>query len=254
MAGAERMLAGFCGKLPIRPDFVTRGLPLAFVERWHDWIGDAMAAARDALGEAWLDAYLYAPIWRFVLPPGLAGESAMAGTLMPSVDAVGRYFPLTLVLPLPSIAAAASMLVSGESWFADAETLSLSALEEDIDPEVLNERLLALALPPWQTGLSGDDQGQGLVPPGTACLVTSDEEMKELLLAAKAREQLAAGNSVWWTHGSAAVPAAILYAVGLPAPPSFAAMLNGNWAAHGWAVTDGTSAQFLAADEARRRE
>lgn len=237
MTGKSRILAGYCGKLPIRSDFVLRRVPLAFVERWHDWIAAGMASARSALGEGWLDAYLHGPVWRFALPPGLVGPTAMAGTLMPSVDATGRYFPLTLVLPLPSAAALASTLVSGEDWFAEVEALSLAVLEQDIDPDSLSERLLALALPPLHKVVSSDGIPRSLAHPGIALLVSAEREMKNMLLAAQAPAQLAAGNSVWWTAGSATLQPTILVAVGLPEPRSFAAMLNGDWTGDGWAVS-----------------
>ena len=48
------------------------------------------------MGDVWLEAFLEAPVWRFVLPPGLCGARAAIGLIMPSVDKVGRYFPLTL--------------------------------------------------------------------------------------------------------------------------------------------------------------
>jgi len=98
MSASPRYEVGFCGKLPNRADFVIRRLPLAYVEPWHDWLAATLAATRDALGPDWLDAYLYGPIWRFALPAGIAGPAAIAGTLMPSVDSVGRYFPLTIAL------------------------------------------------------------------------------------------------------------------------------------------------------------
>ncbi len=90
---------GIFGKLPWLGDFVTRRLPHSFVEPWDDWLQRGMAATREALGDGWLDSFLTAPVWRFLLPAGSAGP-AMAGVLMPSVDRVGRYFP-----PHPGLAA-----------------------------------------------------------------------------------------------------------------------------------------------------
>src|SRR5260370_2664306 len=86
---------GFCGKLPARGDFVTAGLPRRFAEAWHDWLQPVLAASRRALGEDWLAAWLEAPIWRFALSPGTCGPDSVLGLWMPSVDRVGRHFPLT---------------------------------------------------------------------------------------------------------------------------------------------------------------
>ena len=43
---------------------------------------------------------MMAPIWRFALAPGVAGPLPMLGVMMPSVDRVGRQFPLTLAAPM----------------------------------------------------------------------------------------------------------------------------------------------------------
>src|SRR5713226_4821463 len=86
---------GFCGKLPGRGDFVAAGLPRRFTEAWHDWLQPVLAASRHALGEDWLAAWLEAPVWRFALSPGICGPDSVLGLWMPSVDSVGRHFPLT---------------------------------------------------------------------------------------------------------------------------------------------------------------
>ena len=48
-----------------------------------------------SLGQVWLDHWLRSPIWRFWLGRRIAGRTVV-GALMPSVDGVGRYFPLCL--------------------------------------------------------------------------------------------------------------------------------------------------------------
>lgn len=228
--------AGFCGKLPVRADFITRRVPLVYVERWHDWLAEALATMRDALGEAWLDAYLYGPIWRFAIPAGLAGLHPVAGTLMPSVDLVGRYFPLTIALPLASTAALASMVAKGHSWFDDAETFSLAALAGEIDIDMLGERLAAVALPtfPAPSNVAAVGAPSAVSRPGLAFILGAEEGAEENVLAQHAAPQLAAGNSLWWSRGAERLPPAVAIASGLPAPASFAAMLSGEWTKYGW--------------------
>ncbi len=89
------ILRGFAGKVPARGDFVHAGLPRDFADPWHDWQSSVIAGSRAIMGETWLEAFLEAPVWRFVLPAGLCGKRAAIGLIMPSVDKVGRYFPLT---------------------------------------------------------------------------------------------------------------------------------------------------------------
>ena len=71
-----------------------------------------MAASRSALGANWLEVYLTSPAWRFGCAAGVCGSAPLVGLMAPSVDRVGRYFPLTLVAELPagtSVIAAASL-------------------------------------------------------------------------------------------------------------------------------------------------
>jgi type VI secretion system ImpM family protein len=139
---------GCFGKIPQLGDFVTRGLPHEFVESWDGFLRQMIAGSRDALGPQWLDVYLQAPVWRFLLPIGQISQTAVAGVLMPSVDKVARYFPLTIAALLPF--GAGGML--RDEWFDRAEALALDALEDSFDPASLTTRVAALGAP-----LPGDD-------------------------------------------------------------------------------------------------
>ncbi len=86
------MIMGFYGKMPGLGDFVTRGLPRPLVAELDAWLASGLIGLRS--DPAWLEHYLVAPVWRFVVPHGVWGEAMVGGALMPSVDGVGRYFPL----------------------------------------------------------------------------------------------------------------------------------------------------------------
>lgn len=127
-------ILGFTGKIPARGDFVRAGLPRDFTDPWDDWQGTVIAGSRAIMGETWLDAFLESPVWRFVLPPGLCGPRGVAGLMMPSVDKVGRYFPLSFA------ALCAGGTPDAEAWnpWLDAvEDLGRQALEDDAPPERL---------------------------------------------------------------------------------------------------------------------
>jgi type VI secretion system protein ImpM len=113
---------GVFGKLPALGDFIARGLEPAFTEAWHGWLERGLAAARADLGESFLPAYMQAPAWRFALPARLAGERPVTGVMVPSVDAVGRWFPLTL---------AAVGARGDEPWYDALEAHARLALEDD---------------------------------------------------------------------------------------------------------------------------
>jgi type VI secretion system protein ImpM len=225
--------AGFCGKLPARADFVARRLSPLAVEAWHAWLAEALAATRTAMGDDWLDAFLHGPIWRFALPPGLIGAQAMAGTLTPSVDSVGRYFPLSIMLPLPSVAALAGFAATGEDWFAAAEAVSLRALKEGVDLEDVDAGVVALPAPEPQDAPRSGGRG-ALGNPGVVIPLEPESDGGKSPTAAFGFAHLSRGDSLWWTLGSDRVEPAAVLAAALPAPAAFAAFLSGNWAMHGW--------------------
>ena len=66
------------------------------LEPFETWLQSAVAASRSELGAAWQDLYLVSPIWRFWIGGDIFGV-ACAGALIPSVDKVGRFFPLAIL-------------------------------------------------------------------------------------------------------------------------------------------------------------
>src|SRR5690242_3290244 len=92
---------GFYGKIPARGDFVHAGLPRTFTDTWDRWMQRMLPASRSALRDAWLPAWREAPVWRFALTPGTCGRNSVIGLWMPSVDRVGRHYPLTLAAVAP---------------------------------------------------------------------------------------------------------------------------------------------------------
>jgi type VI secretion system protein ImpM len=135
---------GWYGKLPTLGDFASRRLDPDFIEPWDVWLGEGLAAQRETLGEDWLDAYLSSPSWRFVLMPGVLSpqqNQAMAGVLMPSVDRVGRYFPLTLATPMPMPPRSAGEIELLLGWLHRLEDVAIDALQDDWTIEQLDEAL-----------------------------------------------------------------------------------------------------------------
>jgi type VI secretion system protein ImpM len=143
---------GFTGKLPARGDFVSRGLPRGFAEAWDAWLAEAMPGSRAILGEAWLPAWLEAPIWRFALPAGQCGADAVAGVMLPSVDRAGRHWPLTLAAVLPGQAAAPT---PDTAWFEALEAAGLDAVLADAAPEQVEARLAVTEADLGRGGSSG---------------------------------------------------------------------------------------------------
>ena len=97
----------------------------------------------DVLGGRWRDTFLSMPIWRFVLSPGMLTSNAWAGIMAPSVDAVGRYFPLAVAAALPSASLdIVGTLMGAESWFDDIEAIALSAIAPAADSAVIDAAIV----------------------------------------------------------------------------------------------------------------
>lgn len=141
-------VAGFgaYGKTPSLGDFFRVNVPKGFVDPWDRWLQTVLAANRKALGAQWDDCYLMAPIWRFTLPAGLAGPAAVMGVLMPSVDRVGRQFPLTLVAALSDQTLAPEHGALFE-LFLDLEDIALDTLDGTDTTQSLGQNLAELTVP-----------------------------------------------------------------------------------------------------------
>ena len=138
--------AGWHGKLPTLGDFATRRLDASFVEPWDAWLSEGIATLRTQ--EKWLDAYLASPSWRFLLMPGVIGETAWVGVLMPSVDRVGRYYPLTLAHPLAALPRRADDVDTVWTWLLRIDEAAVDALQEDWDIDALEAELRRIGVPP----------------------------------------------------------------------------------------------------------
>jgi type VI secretion system protein ImpM len=144
--------AGFFGKVPTHGDFVSRRLPQDFIAPWDAWMQAGLAESRARLGQGWLPMYLNSPIWRFALGAGVCGPQAWAGVMMPSVDRVGRYFPLTVAAVLGGDGVDPRHGPAGdEAWYGRIETLALSCLKNDF------------SLARFDAALAASTQPQGLV-------------------------------------------------------------------------------------------
>jgi type VI secretion system protein ImpM len=234
MSESAAAAPGFHGKLVAKGDFITRRLPRSIVDPWDGWLQDVIGGSRARMGEAWLDAYLTSPIWRFALSAGLCGDAAVAGVLMPSVDRVGRYFPLTIVVPLPAGADPFALPATGADWFRRAEELVRSALDDAFDFDAFDRQVAALGPPPAEAAADGAAPLPGC--PGLRLPIASADSIDGAYrhLARRFVAGLYPACSLWWTSGSEAVASTFLVCGGLPAADGFAAFLDGRWDHWGW--------------------
>ncbi|MCU0834575.1 MAG: type VI secretion system-associated protein TagF [Chromatiaceae bacterium] len=221
---------GFFGKLPSHGDFVRRSLPAELVNLWDPWLQAGLAESRQVLGETWMERYLSGPIWRFGLSAGVCGEAPWLGAMMPSVDRVGRYFPLTVAARIPADQGLFAAAAGAGPWLGELEQVMLRALEEDgLTADDLAEQLAGITpLPGGAPGPPGDDPCPGepsapiAVPLGAAAEL---QEATAALIEVMAWRYLGP-FSLWWSAGSAYVePTARVYS-GLPAKGQFWTLLS----------------------------
>ncbi|KQQ49211.1 type VI secretion system protein ImpM [Pseudomonas sp. Leaf127] len=208
--------AGFYGKLASRGDFVSRDLPQSFIQPWDRWLAAGLLASQQQLGNDWLQAYLVSPLWRFVLAPGVCGPQAVAGVLMPSIDRVGRYFPLTVAVVLDESQPMNAWLAV-DDWFEQVEALMLDSLTPDNRFEAFEAGLQALPVPAFDAVAATEVQGD------LQRLAATTAPMRLAALA----EQGCVGASLWWGRGGEHIEPGLWRCHGLPAAADFARALLG---------------------------
>ena len=164
--------AGWHGKLPTVGDFATRRLDPDFVTVWDEWLSNGLAKFRASNESQWLDDYLASPTWRFLLTPGFLPPphhaQAWAGIVMPSVDRVGRYYPLTIAAPLANLPQAASSQAALWTWLHRVDDAAVDALQDDWSIDALEDELARIGLPNG-TGVGvGDTVAVDAQPPALA--------------------------------------------------------------------------------------
>ena len=153
-----------------------------------------IASSRAALGEAWLPAWLEAPVWRFALSPDICGPDAVIGLWMPSVDRIGRYYPLT-VAAINGHAGHTTLLREANGFLEAAERAGRDALDKGLPPDELEARLISAATaPPSDPGVD---------------LACADGK-----------------GGLWWTKGGSQMRAGALVSRALPDENTFSAMVD----------------------------
>lgn len=188
--------AGLFGKLPARGDFVRESLPRDFTDPWDAWWMRGLSETQQHWQDEWQPAWLEAPVWRFILPPGLCGRNGILGLWLPSVDKAGRYSPLTIAAAAPADWAPYAGAMT--SFLVGAEEAGLDALEHDLAPAELLKRI-------QDAFVAGEEPAGGpdFVP----------------------------GRTAWWTDGGPRVATRHETGSALPEGRQFAALIDDEWGA-----------------------
>jgi type VI secretion system protein ImpM len=200
---------GWFGKIPNLGDFASRRLPDDFVHGWDAWLQHGLAAARELLGETWLDCYLVAPIRRFWLAPGLLGATGWAGLMMPSVDRVGRHFPLTIARPANGGPDGLAEVLASRDWFDTVDQAARRVLDVEFTLDDFELELLRVA-------------AEAMEPEPAA---PATQALAEELLRPLQDEPSAEPRSLWWC-GDEQQASDFLRYPGLPPPPAFVSLMQ----------------------------
>lgn len=227
-----QMRNGLYGKLQAKRDFIAISATREFLAVWETWLQGGIAASMHRLGDGWRQHFLRAPIWRFWLGADLCGETII-GAFMPSLDGVGRYFPLTVfarageaaVLPPPEFEPQVA-------WFTAAEDLLLATLDERTTFEATTAALAALA-PPEATLPPDARRPARHLTDGTVVLDAGNDPFNAVFADARfaGHAGLYAGSTFWWTLGGEGFPPLALTQRRMPDPFLLTGMLTGDFRA-----------------------
>jgi type VI secretion system protein ImpM len=165
------------------------------------------------------------------------------GILMPSVDKVGRYFPLTLALGVPQNTHVPALFTANNDWFSKLESAALSALEDNLDLNDL-ENLLKLIRPPFinqvldHPVLTYPDSGKRAIYLEMSSVESIDAAMlqlnSELLQIMVTELGFMPGQTLWGTLGSDDINPFVLVSQGLPPVHAFSGFMAGDLSTRGW--------------------
>ena len=221
---------GWHGKLPALGDFAQRRLDPQFIRIWDHWLSQGLVGLHQR--EGWLDAYLASPSWRFLLMPGVLpdalGHQAWAGVLMPSVDRVGRYYPLTLAQPLPGWPADAQSIEALWTWLVRLDETAADALHDDWTIEQLEAELSRMPMPDFATAppVVLPDNLAPLQTVGLAGFPHPGALMQAQATAAWQRQ--VHGTAFWFAHTDSQVPRLLA----VTGPGSTSAGTQASWRRH----------------------
>lgn len=220
---------GWYGKMPALGDFASRRLPQHFVDACDAWLAQGIDMSRAQLGERWLEVYLNGPLWRFAWAPQVVDGQWWYGVIMPSVDKVGRYFPLVIARTSPHAPASLDACHLLQSWYSHVSSTALGALRPGATLEEFESSLARspatvdgrAALPSQATPLPGRIRH---TVPGPMSLA----DWAKTLVIGDAVHRLS-GQSFWWPDHADAPDNSMSVAQGLPAAAHFSELLEGRW-------------------------
>ena len=219
------------GKLPSIGDFVGRRMSHELTTDWDYWLRSGLDQLRSDAPDTWTQRFVHSPIWFFLTPARITGVPA-CGVIAPSVDRVGRFYPLTVMSlaterqqAMAEPAALGRFLAGVHAAVVDARRLPLS-------PDELDARLADLPSP-FESRHAPPPAVSPLIANILADLNAASEAVaagpQAALPAAELRSVLQKGadTSIWWVSPTAQWPFQELSHGGVLHRPLFLRLFQG---------------------------
>lgn len=236
---------GFFGKCPHERDFVFEGLSARVADGVARLFSGWMKQAQLAAPETWHASYYNAPIWRFAIGPGQLGNESWIGLIMASADAVGRTFPLVVLISVEGALANSVFDPDIDRHFDELERDLLSFIDgqshrKDVLAAVEQTAVACRGVFSRITSASNfenlplDDNERAV------CLAAYPEPGGRIdvlgahVLTGRTESGLPGSRCYWWQEGSATRSAEICISRGFLDGPATASFFLGDWSRFGW--------------------
>jgi len=233
---------GYFGKRPVERDFVFDGLSAGMTDAWAGLMSDWLVNVQTGLPQTWQQLYFEAPAWRFAIMPGLLGPTGWCGLLSASADAVGRCFPLAVLIPLEGIVHHLVFRAAVEITLDTVEIQTMAFIEGNLSRKdfmngvtAQSHTLVRLAKgaasrPPMQFAESERALRISFARTDGEAIIADDA------LACPATQAISPDTplSYWWQDGGSTRPPELCIWRGLPRGLETGGFFSGEWGRFGW--------------------
>ncbi|MFT3818707.1 MAG: type VI secretion system-associated protein TagF [Rubrivivax sp.] len=198
------------GKLPSIGDFVGRRMSHELTTGWDYWLRSGLDQLRSDAPDTWTQRFVHSPIWFFLTPARVTGVPG-CGVIAPSVDRVGRFYPLTVMSLATERQQAMADTATLSRFLAGAHAAVVDARRLPLSPDELDARLAELPSP-FESRQAAAPAVSPLIANILADLNAASEAVAAgptvALPSAELRAVLQKGadTSVWWVSPTAQWP------------------------------------------------
>lgn len=233
---------GYFGKRPLERDFVFEGLAAGMTDAWAGLMSDWLNSVQTVLPQTWQQLYFEAPAWRFAIEPGLFGPTGWCGLLSASTDALGRCFPLAVLMSLDGSVHHLVYRAAVEITLDALEMQTMAFIEGTLSrvdfARAIADQAQTLARvpvganlrPPLQPGAGDKALRMSFARTDGEAIIADDARMCPMSQSPAPDLPL----SYWWQDGGATRPPELCIWRGLPKGPETGGFFSGEWDRFGW--------------------